>query len=316
MPVNFEVLLMVLREGISRRKLWFIRGKRNLLRQHTGSQRHFDDLSQGNIVGIPTMSRIMAYRVHLLVRHVLLIALCAFPTHGFCQQSGFHVLAFYSTDVEKDHVVFAEQAIKFFTASAKVHNFDFSTTTNWDDLNESRLKNVQVVLWLDDFPHTASQRRSFEQFMNHGGGWLGFHIAAFNDEGTHWPWFVDFLGGAVFYGNSWPPLPALLRIDDPASPVTRGLPAHFTSPANEWYIWRPSPRLDRSVKVLVTLDRSNYPLGLKDTIIGGDVPVVWTNTRYRMIYINMGHGDKIFDSPEQNQLFENALLCLGASIPP
>jgi uncharacterized protein len=266
-------------------------------------------------MGIPSVNRVKAHWPGLLVRYVLLVALCGFSMQGFCQQSRFNVLAFYSTDVEKDHVIFAEQAIKFFTESAKVHNFDFSVTTNWDDLNESRLKNVQLVLWLDDFPHTASQRTLFEQYMNHGGGWLGFHIAAFNDEGTHWPWFVDFLGGAVFYGNSWPPLPALLHIDDPASPVTRHLPAHFTSPANEWYIWRPSPRLNPSVKVLATLDQSNYPLGLKDTIRGGDVPVVWTNTRYRMIYINMGHGDKIFDSPEQNQLFENAILCLGPSAP-
>jgi type 1 glutamine amidotransferase len=82
------------------------------------------------------------------------------------------------------------------------------------------------------------------------------------------------------------------------------------SPANEWYIWKPSPRADPAVRVLVTLSRSNYPIGLKDTIEGGDVPVVWSNTRYRMIYMNMGHGDKIFDSTEQNRLFEDALESL------
>jgi len=63
--------------------------------------------------------------------------------------------------------------------------------------------------------------------------------------------------------------------------------------------------------VLLTLDASNYPLGLKDTIAAGDLPVVWTNTRYRMLYLNMGHGDKIFDSREQNRMFEDAVLWLG-----
>jgi type 1 glutamine amidotransferase len=58
------------------------------------------------------------------------------------------------------------------------------------------------------------------------------------------------------------------------------------------------------------LASSNYPIGLKDTIEGGDVPVVWSNTRYRMIYMNMGHGDKIFNSAEQNRLFEAALESL------
>jgi type 1 glutamine amidotransferase len=83
------------------------------------------------------------------------------------------------------------------------------------------------------------------------------------------------------------------------------------SPANEWYSWKPSPRLNKDVKVLLTLAPSNYPLGLKDVLIGGDVPVMWTNTRYRMLYMNMGHGDKIFSSDLQNHLFEDAILWVG-----
>jgi len=222
-----------------------------------------------------------------------------------------HVLAFYSTDVEHDHVDFAKQALQFFAESAKRNHFDFQSTTNWDDLNPQRLKSVQIVLWLDDFPHNPAQRTAFETYMQRGGGWLGFHIAAYNDADTHWPWFVDFLGGGVFYGNNWPPLPATLVIDDKGSPITRHLPTPFKSPANEWYSWKPSPRANKDVKVLMTLDPSNYPLGFKDILVGGDVPVVWTNTRYRMIYMNMGHGDKIFTDPHQNQLFEDALLWLG-----
>jgi type 1 glutamine amidotransferase len=247
---------------------------------------------------------------------VLLAALGCCATEAGGQQSRFKVLAFYSTAVEKDHVLFAEQAMKFYAARAKAKGFDFAATSNWDDLNDARLKDIQVTMWLDDFPHTEAQRAAFERYMNRGGGWLGFHIAAYNDEGTRWPWLVDFLGGAVFYSNNWPPLPALLDVDDRASPVTKHLPAQFTSPANEWYIWRPSPRLNREVKVLVTLDPSNYPLGLKDTIKDGDLPVVWTNTQYRMIYMNMGHGDKIFDDALQNRLFEDALSWLGATTAP
>ena len=111
----------------------------------------------------------------------------------------------------------------------------------------------------------------------------------------------------MFFGNNWPPLPAKLRVDETRHPVTQGLGAMLAAPANEWYIWKPSPRLNKDVKVLLTLDPSNYPIGLKDTITAGDCPVVWTNTRYRMLYINMGHGDKIFTSREQNRIFENAV---------
>jgi len=233
------------------------------------------------------------------------------PAVTFAQRASFRVLAFYTAKGEPDHIAFAEQALSFFAGLAKRNNFYFESTTRWEDLNFEKLKGFQLVLWINDFPTKTEQRAAFQEFMEHGGRWLGFHVSAYNDEETRWPWFVDFLGGGVFYGNNWPPLPAKLIVDDHSHAVTRHLPEAFTSPANEWYIWKPSPRLNKDVKVLLTLDPKNYPIGLKDTITGGDVPVVWTNTRYRMIYINMGHGEKIFDSDVQNKLFEDAVLWLG-----
>jgi type 1 glutamine amidotransferase len=219
-------------------------------------------------------------------------------------------MAFYSSQVERDHVMFAEQALKFFASTAKTGGYEFASTSNWADLNETRLKDVNLVMWFNDSPHDKAQRAAFETYMERGGGWIGFHAAAYNDESTGWPWFVRFLGGTVFYGNNWPPLPAVLSVDDRVHPAARRLPAQFRSPANEWYIWKPSPRENRDVKVLATLSHENYPIGLKDTIEGGDVPVVWTNTKYRMLYLNMGHGDKIFDSSDQNHLFEDAVAWL------
>ena len=147
--------------------------------------------------------------------------------------------------------------------------------------------------------------------MKHGGGWLGLHVAAYTDGETDWPWFTSFLGSAVFSNNSWPPLPAILNVDDPAHPDRErhspNLPLAFERVGG----WTPSPRLHAGVRVLLTLSPSNYPLGLKDTIVSGDVPVVWTNTAYRMLYLNIGHGDRIFSSDMQNQLFENAVLWLA-----
>jgi len=168
-----------------------------------------------------------------------------------------------------------------------------------------------VVLWLNEFPKTEAERSSFERYMQNGGSWLGFHVAGYNDKDTHWPWFVEFMGGAVFYTNNWPPLPAALIVDTRKHPVTRHLPAKYQAPANEWYMWKPSPRLNPNVEVLVTLDPVNYPLGKKDLLTEGDIPVVWTNKRYRMVYMNMGHGDKIFQSDVQNRMFEDALFWLA-----
>ncbi|HXM96476.1 MAG TPA: ThuA domain-containing protein [Candidatus Dormibacteraeota bacterium] len=223
------------------------------------------------------------------------------------------ILAFYSTDVEPDHVLFAKGALKFFANLSAKNNFTFDSTSNWDDMKDSTLAKYRVVVWLNDEPSKVEQKRAFQKYIENGGAWLGFHVSAYNDKDSNWPWFLEFLGGGVFHTNNWPPLPAKLTVDDRSHPVTMNLPASFISPDNEWYIWKPSPRLNKDVQVLITLDLSNYPIGFKDVLKSGDLPVVWTNTRYKMLYMNMGHGDKIFTSSIQNKLIEDATLWLGST---
>src|ERR1700761_9314821 len=101
-------------------------------------------------------------------------------------------------------------------------------------------------------------------------------------------------------------MPAKVIVDSPRDAVAAGLPESYVAPNNEWYIWKPSPRLNHNVRVLLTLDPSNYPIGLKGILTQGDLPVAWTNTKYKMVYMNMGHGDRIFTSPTQNKFIENA----------
>lgn len=220
----------------------------------------------------------------------------------------FKVLAFYNPYVETAHREFARDAMDFLHKATYGEGFICDTTSNWNKVNDATLRNYQLVVSLNDLPaHTQEQRMAFQRYMENGGGWMGFHSANFNMEGFDWQWFVDFIGGSVFYRNNWPPQPAKLVVDDPAHPVVKGMPSSYISPANEWYQWKPSPRERKNVKVLLTLSPENYPIGLKDIIPDGDLPVVWTNTDYRMIYLNMGHGDRIFCDPTQNYLFFNAL---------
>jgi hypothetical protein len=69
--------------------------------------------------------------------------------------------------------------------------------------------------------------------MENGGGWVGFHVAAYNDKNTNWPWFVDFLGGGVFYCNNWPPQPVLVKLTMRITPSPRiYLPPLWLRPAN------------------------------------------------------------------------------------
>lgn len=225
------------------------------------------------------------------------------------------ILAFYSTDGEGDHTDFALQAVKFFTALAARDHLAFEATTDWDRLNARNLKGCRVVIWLNDSARTPAQRAAFQDYMEKRGAWLGFHFAGYTDSETRWPWYVDFLGGSEYSGNNWPPLPAVLRVEDPGNPLTRHLPGRYLAPANEWYTWTPDLRENGRVRILLSVDPSNFPLGFKETIEAGYVPVAWTNTRYRMIYTSMGHGDRIFDAPAQNRFFEDALLSLASPEP-
>ncbi len=110
----------------------------------------------------------------------------------------------------------------------------------------------------------------------------------------------------MFKCNNWPPQQALADVDLHSHPVTKNLPASFVLPASEFYQWEEDLRAKENIQVLLSLSPKNYPFGIKDIVYGGDWPVVWTNRNYRMIYLNMGHGDNCFSEATQNLLFVNA----------
>jgi type 1 glutamine amidotransferase len=218
------------------------------------------------------------------------------------------VMAFFTTAGELDHVLFAQQAMRALGAGARDGGYDFVATSDWDALEGAAVSDVRVIIWLNDAPHTPAQRQAFERYMKAGGAWLGFHIAGFGSSA--WPWFREFLGGSRFAASNWPALPARVNVDDAAHPTMKGVAPTFVAPINEWYSWTPSPRGNPDVKVLLTLDASNFPLGVKNTINGGDVPVAWINAKYRMVYLNFGHGDRIYSTPDLPAIVDNSLRWL------
>ena len=65
-------------------------------------------------------------------------------------------------------------------------------------------------------------------------------------------------------------------------------------------------RKNPDIRVLLSIDPSSFPLGTgpkpHEIWHSGDYPVVWTNTRYRMVYMNMGHNDMDYDGGTNRQL--------------
>src|SRR5438552_17294480 len=99
---------------------------------------------------------------------LLLSWVSMFPSTGtFGQQTSFKVLAFYSTKVEPDHVLFAEGALKFSSGLSAKNNFTFDSTSNWDDMNDFNLGKYQLGVWLNDDPSKARTSRAFKRCIEH-----------------------------------------------------------------------------------------------------------------------------------------------------
>ncbi|MBQ8990283.1 MAG: ThuA domain-containing protein [Prevotella sp.] len=217
----------------------------------------------------------------------------------------FRTLVIWDPSAEPAHVDFDQQAIHFIHKLSYGDGFTFDTRTTFP-VSVDTLRQYDVVVMLNALPQDAAARKAFEQYMEQGGGWMGFHGTGYNDADTHWPWFNKFLGCGTFLCNNWPPQPALVDVESEQHPVTRTLPRQFVAPASEFYQFSPSPRANEDVEVLVSISPKMYSFGIKDIVTYGDFPIVWTNKKYRMIYLNMGHGDECFIDANQNLLFTNA----------
>lgn len=262
------------------------------------------------------------------------ITLNLFSPVAYAESSTFKAVAFYTGRNDRAHISFVNEARKWFPKMAREHHFSFESTTNWADLKPEFLKDVQVVIFLDTRPDKPEQRKAFQEYMERGGGWMGFHFAGFaltpSDFPQNWDWYHDtFLGADQYASNTWRPTSAILRVEDRSHPATKGLPETFQSAPNEWYRWKGDLRHNPDIKVLLSIDPASFPLGTGpkpyEIWHSGDYPVVWTNTKFRMIYFNMGHNDIdyehktnkelsfTFANETQDKLILNSLVWLGGS---
>ena len=245
----------------------------------------------------------------------------------------FKVIAFYTGINDQAHVSFVHEANQWFSKVSAKHHFTYESTNNWDNLNAEYLSRYQVVIFLDTRPDASPQRMAFQEYMENGGAFMGFHFSAFaltpSAYSQNWNWYHNtLLGSGEYQSNTWKPTSAILKVEDRKHPAMKHLPARFKAQPNEWYSWKNDLRKNPDIRILASIDSTSFPLGtgpkLHEIWHSGYFPVVWTNARYRMIYINMGHNDIDYEhnSPEypgsftfandiQNKLVVDALLWLG-----
>jgi hypothetical protein len=244
----------------------------------------------------------------------------------------FSVIGFFTAKQDLAHISFVHEANRWFKEQSSKFNFKYDSTNDWSLLNLPFLKKYEVVVFLDTRPDSPAERTAFEEYMKHGGGWMGFHFAGFaltpSAYPQNWNWYHDeFIGAGEYKSNTWRPTSAILKVESKKHPATKHLPAIIKSAPNEWYCWKNDLTVNPDISILLSIDSSSFPLGTgpkpHEIWRSGYYPVVWTNRKYKMIYFNMGHNDmdyehgtnrqlsSSFSEADQNKLIMDALLWLG-----
>jgi hypothetical protein len=247
------------------------------------------------------------------------------------RKPAFRVIAFYTGKNDMAHISYVQEANEWFSRMASRHNFVYETTNDWAKMNDEYLSSYEAVIFLDTRPEKPEQRAAFQKYMEHGGGWLGFHFAAFaltpSAFRQDWDWYhQQFLGSGEYLSNTWRPTRAYLHAEQARHPVYRHLNKTITASPNEWYRWKNDLSKNPDIEILYAIDPKSFPLGTgpkaHEIWHSGYYPVVWTNRNYKMVYFNMGHNDMDYEhkygkdvknlsytyaNPEQEKLILNAL---------
>lgn len=247
----------------------------------------------------------------------------------------FKVLGFSTTKSDLGHISYEREANRYFPLIGKQYGFSYDSTKNWSDCNLTNLSKYQVVIFMDERPEDPAQRAAFQKYIENGGAWIGCHGSAFamanSGQPMNWDWYHNtFIGSGEYRSNTWRPTSAFLKREDSTHAFTAGLPTLFKSSPNEWYRWKVDLKTKPDIKILLSIDPSSFPLGTgpkpEEIWYSGYYPVAWTNVKYKMLYLNMGHNDLDFSTGKdlsqtfandiQNKLIINALLTMGGGEPP
>jgi hypothetical protein len=269
---------------------------------------------------------------HFAMLTILFLTLAYIHVANAQQTPKFKVIAFFTGKNDRAHVSFVHEANRRMPELAKKNGFSYDSTSNWDNLNAQFLSQYQVVMFLDTRPEKPEQRAAFQKYMENGGGWIGFHFAAFaltpSAYPQNWDWYHDqFLGSGQYKSNTWRPTSAILKVEKTGNPATKGLGDTFKASPNEWYRWEKDLTVNPDIQILLSIDPASFPLGTgpkqHEIWHSGYYPVAWTNRKYKMLYMNMGHNDIdyenktnkelsfTFDNDAQDQFLVNSILWLA-----
>ena len=238
----------------------------------------------------------MKYRKHLTTLLTLVISLYFLTASVFGQRK----------EVERRILVFSKSA-GFRHSSIPVgkaailnlgiqNGFLVDTTENGSLFTDENLKKYGAVIFLNTTGTVLDQeqKRSFERYIQAGGGYVGIHAATDSDH--QWPWYIR-LSGALFEGHPDQDTvqTTVIRRDHPSM---EGFPEHWWI-KDELYNFKD---VNKDINVLLTIDEKMYEGGN----MGDFHPMSWFHEfdGGRAFYTAFGHREDVYSNP----VFLNHLL--------
>jgi type 1 glutamine amidotransferase len=204
-------------------------------------------------------------------------------------------------------------------AIAKQKGWPAFQTENGAVMNAAQLRQFKLVIWNNTSGDTltADQRAAFRTWVENGGSVLGIHGAggdptpdsnpmfAAPRSASAWTWYIDTLLGTQFVVHS-PIVPATVKIADPQSPITKGLPESWQR-SDEWYSFTENPRNKPGFHILATVDEKTYEPGR--ATMGADHPLIWSHCvgKGNTLYSALGHAAEYYSEPLMLRLLENSM---------
>jgi type 1 glutamine amidotransferase len=171
----------------------------------------------------------------------------------------------------------------------EANGFEVEATEDSLAFNYKNLKKYSAIIFLSTTGKIfgPDQEKALQEYMHHGGGYVGIHAAT--DCEYDWQWYGNLSGG---YFKSHPSQQeAKLEIVNKNHPSTSFLPDTWVR-KDEWYNFK---YLNPDVTVLIKIDETSYKGGEN----GANHPMAWFH-KYeggRAFYTELGHTDESYADP-------------------
>ena len=222
---------------------------------------------------------------------LLLVVMNLFLETGSAQSDlSLRILVFSKTIGYRHEAI--PEGIKAFNELGKKNGWSVTCTEDSILFTDNYLKRFDVIVFLLTGGNILNdeQQRSFQRFIQAGGGLVTVHTGTYTLQ--DWPWFVGLIGGRF---TAHPPeQEASLIIEDHQHPAVSFLTDSIWRWKDEWYSFDRNPR--ESARVLISLDENTYNIEDDRWFKGinmrmGDHPVVWCHEHEggRVFQTALGH---------------------------